>query len=424
MIKFFFIFLLMAQTAWGADALYTFYGFEEQSTLGAKTSTGSPAYSTSVKKSGTASLELVGAATKAEIQYPYSFTSGGAADTPLVSSFSYVLGGFHFRTTDTTPSATTIFFTFADNGFGSTTSNTNLALETDGDVIVLAANATTVLLTITNPLTANTWYFIEIGVFMDNTSSGQVWIDAVSKGTWSSGDTLDSTAMDGINFHGPTTGDGTYNFDNFYFLHDNADAAIPTPWATSSSGLEVFAYQSGKAAQTADTGLTAADTTTAANNWDTCADLVWVATDGATYTVDPSNGAVLYNDTATNGHGPGPSGGAYTVTGTIKGAKWSGLFDRGSGGGSTHTMYYGNSGTTPISSFTMTDPDTDVLRAKVLEDTTVPTSGETFALGFGGAGAQDLWCDQMMGEILHLPADAPATFADVYYVTKLKESGK
>ena len=400
------IFLFVCSPCWGADRLLNFTGFEEQSTLVFQGTGGSPAFDTSTPMTGTASLSMVGSATTATVTVYDSFDSGGVGLTTINANN---LMGFRFKATDVTPSAQTKLFRWGGN---SATIHAALALETSGDLSVLNAGGSTVL-TVTAPFSINTSYYIELGNFTNDSGSGQLWIDGVSKGTWSATDVLGSTGRYPV-FYGPGSGDGTYYFDDFYIMDDSADTAIPTPLAASSDGLEVFAYQGGNTGATADAGYTSNDTTltvTVSNNtWNKCGETPWSLSGLCTYgTGSPIDGATVFNDSNSGGHGPGPSGGAYTIDGTIKGGKWSWHTDRGGGGGTTHYLWYGGSGTTPITSFS-SDVDGDVLRAKVSEGADVPTSSEYFAMGFGRVGTgQTIEANEMMGEILHLPPAAAGT---------------
>lgn len=417
MIRWVLIFLLMASPCWGADVLTNFIGFESQSTLDAKSTSGSPTFQTSSPViTGASTLELVGSASTACIEYSTKFDSGGAATA--VGDYNTI--GFHYRATDVTPSSDTRIFQLRHTS--DSNSDFSLFLETDGDLAVKNATEASTVLTITAPFSVDTNYYIEIKSFLNNSGNGEILIDGSSQGTYSSVDLLDSATSDrDLRFCGPGSGDGTYYFDNVYVLEDDADSTLPTPLANNSDGLEVFAYQNGEADQTPDTGYTSNDTTTDARNWDTGSDIPWVTTWGPTYTSSTADGGVVFNDTATNGHGPGPTSGAYTIDGTIVGGKWSWLLDRGNGGATTHTGWYGSNNDTPLTSFNFTDPDGDVLRAVVSEGALVPTSSETFAMGGGVSGAKDLFIEQMMAEILHLPPEAAATFPDTYYVTWLPE---
>lgn len=408
--KFLILFLLILPVnAFAADVLLTFGGCESGSLLDAAATTGSPSCSTTQVANGVYALELAGAVTKAGYQPHISFTAGGAGNEDIGTSNFYFTVGFRVYMTDVTPSAEALFFGLVEGS--ALDPNYSLAMETDGDLILRQNSEGTIIVTATTPFSINEWNYVEVTAFLDNTGGTlELFVNGSSVGSGSSLDTISGNDFNGVEvlFQGPTSGDGTYFFDDWYVLYDNANTAVPTPLANNSDGLEVFAYQCGKASQAADTGYTALDSTTDANNWDTSCDAPWSATAGATYTGTPLNGAVVFNDAATNGHGPGPSGGAYTIDGTIKGGKWSWLLDRGTGGATTHTAYYGSSADTPLSSFTLSDPNADVLRAIVLESALVPTSSETFAMGGGVAGAQDLIIDQMMGEILHLPAAVQA----------------
>ena len=239
MIKWIIIFLLVANPCFGADVLGNFSGFESQSLLDAQVTSGSPAFSTSIKKSGESSLEMAGAATLANYRMDVVFDSGGVGIT--LTAGDYITVGVHFYATDVTPGTTQAFLVSRTSG---AEQSICLELEADGDLVITGQNCGTVLSTITTPFSINTWYFIELQYLMDDSGTCELFIDGVDQSVSCSGDMVEVSDVDigSLAFLGGVSGDGTWYFDNAYVLYDDADTAYPTPLAESSAGVDVFAY--------------------------------------------------------------------------------------------------------------------------------------------------------------------------------------
>ncbi len=193
-----------------------------------------------------------------------------------------------------------------------------------------------------------------------------------------------------------------------------------TVTATDELGnAEIFGYQSGLAAKTSDIED---DLSASGGNWSDTGDRPWAdETDANSARFEDTGnlqGAVFFNDTNAGGDSPGPASGADDVSGTIIGAMYFWRADRGSGGGRTHTLYYGSdnntaatlAGSTSIASIagpTSTTPaNFSVLSTNA---TLIPSATDDFAMGAGksATGGQDTFIKEMQAFLLHQPAASP-----------------
>jgi hypothetical protein len=302
--------------------------------------------------------------------------------------------GFGFRwNVNLVPTADIDFFLGND---GSGNNHIRLRLKaTTGDVkLVNAAN--TEVATITAPFAQNTWYYVEVYCPRTDSATAEVWIDGASATSASSD--YNNTGGQGFSWVGSlVTGEDIW-IDDMYGIR--SIAATSERYGPSA----VYAYQPGNTTVTSDLQ----------NDLDTG---VWnnagktpleTATTAISFTGSPDNGSVYFNDAASGGRGPGPSGGAYTVDGTIRGAKYCAVLYRGTGAGSNHHLLVGNNvdGITTSAKTLTTSP---VFSDNVVtsDGTIVPIASEVFAIGLRTSGAQDILCDEMWAMLLHTPADVP-----------------
>lgn len=382
-------------------------GFETGGLDEASSSSGSPAVNTTAPvRSGVYSLKIP-ASSSYSLSEGYASSGVGAG----ISADTRILVGFAVQWADITPSAQFTFFEILD---GNGVALAWLALATTGNLILINANGQTIA-TITpanSGLAINTWLHIELAVQRDNSGSWQLWIGGVSKGSGTSDFNVSGASFGSIRFNGHP--DTNTVIDDVYILGE--DATLPTPYGPS----QVFAYQGAANTNAADAGLTANNSALGPGQvWQSAAQTPY-STQFVGYTANPADGATLFNDAGDgSGRGPGPSGGAYTVNGTIRGAKWFGYYLRGGGGGSTHSMYYGNGTDTPIQQLSGLALATSTATRGVVSAAAnaVPTASEVFAMGFGTGGAQDITCEEQWAFLLHTPPHLPELEAYRWYGT-------
>jgi hypothetical protein len=383
-------------------ALTNLTGFETQDLLENVAVTGTPAVNTDAPvRSGTASLKLAG--TTVNYSVPILYGTNGVAGSYSTAG-GYCLVGFAFRRTGNSVSSRSICRGYDSAG----AIKFALSLNSFSPDIVMQDSALSAVTngTLADALLLNTWYYIEISVQSSNTGAWEVWINGTSVMSGSGEDFLQANDdWTSIRFH--SIENGTVIIDDVYI--DMAQTP-QTPYSNGAGGnlVEVFPYQGAKAAQTADANLTTNNNTTTSNNWANAAQAPISETNSPFYT-DTADGAVAFDETASGGHGPGPSGGAYTIDGTIKGAKFWQWCNRGSGGGSTHRMWYGNAIDIPIKrSADMGLGTGTAARAFVsTAGDTVPTASEVFAMGMETTGARDFNLHEQFAFLLHSPPGAP-----------------
>ncbi len=364
-------------------------------------------------RSGAFHYRCNAASTIEEISLPLAWGSGGAAidNTGGITDEHFLIGAA-IKPSDVT----------------ATTSELILQIEDENDAVIVAVSFNDDDIRLLNDLggsldlataalSANTWVYVEVAFQHDNSSPWEWWIDGVSQGTGTS-----SFQADGANdpyrvtLRGRTTGEGTTDFDDIYVVSHSS-----TLQGNNLGPSEVFAYQVGINSGTADSGLTTNDDTIdissnppSSNLWSRSGRTPLDSTAWSGYGANPSDGARIFDeDSDVDGHDSGPvdndgdgSHAGYDVTGTIQGAMWVGVYQRGTGGSSTHILWYGEGGT-PLFNISMDTiaNSTDTWRAVVSEHATpVPTSSESFAMGAGTTGAQDIEIREQWAFLLHTPA--------------------
>ncbi len=325
----------------------------------------------------------------------YSANISGT-DTGTIDPFSgqvadagndYIIG-FGIRFTDKTPASPGDFIILSD---GSGANHVRLRLEADGDFALIDAN-NSVIRTITDPFTENSYHYIEVYWQRSGTGTIEAFIDDSSQGSDTSQDLLSGTAdFTIVDIAG--AGLANYRLDDIYIMSgctSSADRLGPA---------EVFAYTSAKASATPDDG---GDNLNVGNWGD--ADVPFAVSVQIEYT-DTGAGAV--DSDATNGDPEGPLNDS-RITGTVNAIKGVWRLERAGGGASDHYGLLGNNvdGTTrsvdldPASgtpgNFYFVSESADI----------VPTTGQYCRIGIETTGAQDFECYGMAAMILHIPPPA------------------
>ncbi len=369
-----------------------------QGTIGSPSILGSIA--SPAGRSGAFALRLNPASTQEQYRTWGGASSGG---TLGILGGSHALYGFAVRFSDLAPGTE---YVFAAPVLANAVETAFCFIDASGNFRFEDATGATVFTEIT-PFTVDTWNYTEIALQINNNVGAyEVWLDGVSLSSGTSDFWESSSNLEGIIFGGAGTGDGNVDIDDFYAVSHTA-----TLQGNNLGPSEVFAYQVGPASATADSPHTFDNDTLDTNNWDAAAATPLASATFAAYTGSATNGARIF-DEANNvtGHGRGPVSGAYTVTGTIQGAMWLGVYQRGTGGGTFHHQYHSNSGETTEHHLTMDTiaNSADTFRAFVFEIVgRVPTVSESFVMGFGTTGAQNIECLEMWAFILHTPVVQP-----------------
>jgi hypothetical protein len=357
-----------------ALTLNNFSGFETQGNDELSVVVGTLSYSTSVKRSGGASLVL---------------DSGERADIGFIVTDAGV--GHIFRwavyfSGTVTPTNATVFCR-------TNSANPRLRLKTNSDLEVLNG-AGSVLHTQTAPFSANTWYVVDlyIGSYSATTGSAEVFIDGSSIYSGTNIDTGVGVPTTLRCDNTPTTGSSglTIHFD---------DCAIQSGATASTdrlaTGFAVKGYKSNVASGT-DNG-SALDT----GQWSNTGEIPFSDTNLATYSTNGRNGST---DTDTSTPNTGPSGDSDITGATIKGAKWVMRAARTSGSDSTPFLRYGDTaGTTDSSGSLLTT--TAAVYEFLSESTNVPSTSEYFRMGMGkNTGGRNVTLYDAMGMLAYVPA--------------------
>ena len=333
--------------------------------------------------------------------YSYLCGQNVSFDSPVASADTNKhIAGFAVRFADVSPATA---FQFC-RGLVSGTTQISLQIETNGDVTIRNAGGASAA-TGTAPFTVNTWHFVELAWDHSDTGAAKLWIDGAEVASVASADFSTGAGAPFYIFLGSSSASEDVYFDDLYTL----SAATEADRFSNGAGApyhQVFGYQNGNfTLSSSDSGLTPNDSTLAAGLWAAAAYTPEDTTaTSPKYTANPADGAMRFDNAAANGRGPGPSGGAYTIDGTIKGARWIWRLFRGTGAGSTHSGYYGNGTDTPIQAQTFSLTTTVATYTKIsVAANAVPLSTQVFAQGFGTSGAQDITCDEMWAMLSHVP---------------------
>ncbi len=347
------------------------------------TTAGTPVFEETVVRTGKFSLALNASAD----------IVGLAIATNVSDSGSGLIFGFAFQA-----SASGFEQQFARMGTASTF-NWNLKREVNGD-ITLRDDSDTTRITVLDPLTIDTWCYIE--VYTDRAASNgdaEVFIDDVSVGSVSGVGSWDGGAEDRCEVIGTVT--GTYFFDDMYIITG----------ATSSADrlgpAEVYAYQGGPATATPDTTAEDLD----AGDWSQAAHtpLESGGTD-AEYT-DTGKGAI-YTDDSDGSEYTGPKADT-RIDGdsNIKAIKGISNMQRSGGGATAHHILLGNSVDGTAQSADIDPTQSFVTYFHITEASggaagDIPLSTEYCAIGFEMDNAQDYQCQEQWAMLLHVPGGA------------------
>ncbi len=372
-----------------ALTLNQFIGFETGGLEEATSTAGTPeATEATVVRSGIRSLKMDG------VNDNYSFNPLGI----VASGGTGNILGFAFYTTDKTPSGTRQFVRMADDVDALIL---NIQLETNGDVVLLDNTGSNTA--INDPFTINQWHYIEL--FWEHSDSGswELFVDGTSVGSGSSRDMSGGGTLDECSFF--DIGQGIQYFDDVYWLSGATSISDRLGGSSISEMPEVFGYQN-----------TAEDAT---DQGDTLDNGTWALVSETPLNEGTSNDAFYDVGSAQKdghtvtdeGSRSGPSGDA-NIDGdsNIKGGKWIHRLKRESGSGVDHVTVVGHNGNTSEQAVTLGTGYGTFFYFSVGAD--LPTSSETFAIGFGssstgdGVGGRDPVCGEQWAMLLHVPSAA------------------
>lgn len=341
-----------------------------------------------------------------------------------VPTTNHIIFGIWFRFSDLSPTTEYVFCALSDNGGRTVLSETahslSFVLETDGDVRVRDNNDATIA-TIADPFTVDTHHRLEFRFLPDTTTDPdngevQIWLDGVE--ILSNQTVLDLSTygvMDFIMVGGsPTSGESVYFAGAYAIVNSaaasdrlDADFEIVGPYSIGQTGASPD--NNGDNDGTPDTDGDDLDGDGAL--WETTAEIPFSDetqdTDLAEYDGTPLDGS-CYCDGGTRG---GPSGdGDVDGDSNIKSAQYTFRAERGTGGGTTHSFYFGNQTDAGGSAgkhvrLITTGP---VNYTVVSENAAVmPLSSQNARMGFGVAGAQNMYMHEMVCTLLHVPSAGP-----------------
>lgn len=351
-----------------ARTLNTFTGFETGGLEEVNSSGNAPTLDSTTKRTGTYSLQCAG-------KSPEAFVVFATTDS------NDQLFGFAVRFSDVTPAAN-VEFLHVDNA-ALTVAHMRLRMKTDGNLVIVDANDSEVA-SVANPFTAGQWHTVEVRLGKGNSANCGVWVDGTSVLFVSAGDFQSGTAdMTRIGLRGsPTTGE-QINFDDFYSYHtvdsnterlSNGIAALPF-W-------EVLGPYQNTAEDGTDQGDALNDGTWALMsetpaNEGTSNDGGWTGT--------PRSGYMITDE----GTRLGPASDTRFTYGTGVASKFLHRIKRGTGGGTTHNRIYGTSASQTTEAFP-TALTVGYENRETLSTAHLPTTSQSFAVGMGVSGAQDI----------------------------------
>lgn len=334
--------------------------------------TGTVTLDSAVKDGGAYSWKCAGGATKPS----FGVTK---IETGTSDGGNKIACGFSFRVATTTPTNQSSIMRTA-------TDDIRLELATNGDIEVWNAGRAALAGTITNPLTANTWHYIEImWDELDTGAAAKVFIDGVEKISIT-GEDFNGISGSVVNtFQGFDTASEDCWFDNIYIatgLTDENDLL-------GKPSINIYQNTVEDATDIGDTLEvgTWADVGTIPVNDGTLASYTSAAKSGGTVTDE--------------GARSGPNGDGLV---NIKAAKWSWRMNRGAGGGTTHYIRFGNSGDGMTDEVVALETSLDNYHRVSESATHVPLATEYFQQGFRVDGAQDIECSGMWAQVMHFPS--------------------
>ena len=277
---------------------------------------------------------------------------------------------FKIRFSSVSPSADVDFFDTST--VATSNSSLTLRLKTNGDIALINANS--VERDTYTGLSANTTYQFAFHFINDNaTGLAYVYVDGSEVLSQTTSDDFRAGEISAtFNSGGGIT---IQIMELFCGIGDLADL--------NTDGYDVYEFA------VDGTGFTTSGDALDAGTWDNTGEQPLSETNTADYTGTPKAGHAVADGTIL----PGPSGAG--ITGTVAGAEWWFWASRGNGGGTTHTLRYGNDVDTINTQ--VFSPISDYAGYSVVSDAAgaVPLLTENFAMGMEVSGAKDLFMGEM-----------------------------
>jgi hypothetical protein len=350
--------------------LDNFCGFETQGGHELTVSTGTPGYDTTIFRGfGATSLLLTGSAGEnVDLASNAGTTSAGTGK--IVS--------FYFRASSVNGS---------NNFLQARTSSASiwsLAINVSDDgKISFAGNASASVV-----ITINTWHLIQ--VYWDNVASGAVtiYVDGVEAINLTGEDM--SGTLEAYRFNN-SSASATHHYDDF------------ACWSGAAGVSEFLADYSIKKYQAKGTSLTEGGDALTNGTWDATGDTPGV--DDADGTAAEYDGGALSGWITTDAGSEtdvGPN--TDSDVDTIVGAKWVHRLKRGTGSGTTHNAYVGNSGDGVTAKTKTVGASYGNHMTLSVAAGEMPTTNEYFRSGFGkGAGGREIFCAEQWAMLLFEP---------------------
>ena len=289
---------------------------------------------------------------------------------------------------------------FAYEGGSQSNQIIDVSLASDGDIEVRDAAVSLVGTTTSQPISADTWYFIEIYFQHAASANWEIFLDGTSVLSGSaddldSGGTFDTTAHQAIT--------NTGHFDDIYFL-----SGVTDPDNDRLGDAEVFAYRSTLASATPDSG-SALDSGT----WANLQEVPFNETNVGVYSGGAQSGAITTDDAGGSAGTGGPNTDA-NIDGDSNIIAHKGIvrMQRDGGSGTDHFIRLGNS-TQAVGSMAQSadlDPTTSYANYAFVTTSGLPSSSQYGRVGIEkSSGGQDFNCSDMLYTLLHVPDAGPAT---------------
>lgn len=356
-------------------------------------STGSPSAQGSVKRTGGFAYLLNAAATPEVIALPVAWVN--ASNTDAISTDNFLLAIFAVRLVDVDPGVEQLLADIQPVK----SSAWSINLETDGDIRLDDDSGT--LLTVSTPLTANTWHVFEF--MWETVTSGGEWelrIDRDVKGSGSAG--VFATNASPVRFHGQdsdgATSGATYIDDYGVKVHTSNAISFPSDDA-GDPFFEVYGFQGG-------VGATTAGSTTSGDE----TDVDELPTDDATteYEIDTALSFTIDTDAGGSAeNGPSGNGNIDDVHGPM--ALYWGRLKRTNGSSpDSLDMGYGNSGDgiTWVDEAANLGVDYDDFFLFTADGAIAPLAAEFAQYGtrLTGAGGRDIDASTFLAQVANAPA--------------------
>ena len=331
----------------------------------------------------------------------------------------HVINGMYFKFSDLSPTTEYVFVSVTFDGGEAVVdiSQTGFALilETDGDVRVVDEFDAGTIATINDPFTVDTWHRLEIRTeHTDGDGEIQIWLDGSE--ILANQDPVDVASY--VNTTHIAVGGSPTSSEEVYFAsaYARVNSTATTDRVTGSDAdqewevIGPYSHDKTGASPDDDGGGTGGGGDNLDGDgalWQTTADIPFSDetkdTDVAEYDGTPLDGS-CYTD---GGSRAGPSGDS-NIDGDSNIVAFKGIFrvERGTGGGSTHSLYFGNDNDAggaggKVDLTLITAPSNASI---VSEDAAVmPLSTENARLGFGVSGNQNIYLYDTAAFVLHLP---------------------